>query len=105
MSNRTVDCSKNKGDTIRLAVICLKRLPEINLGVRKADLTADIRQHLKHLLALAEEKNIIGHLVQYYFPGGLVERADKSKYSLLERSAIYRTGNPFQKNGRTQRTN
>jgi hypothetical protein len=83
LSKHTVYCGKNKKEMIKLAVATLKHLPELLVGARKANLQADIKQHLKHLLDLANERKDNGKLEQYLI-GGLVAWVDKSNYAVLE---------------------
>jgi hypothetical protein len=83
LSKHTVYCGNNKKEMIKLARLALKYLPELNGESRKANLEAVIKQHLKHLLVLANEREDPGNLEQHLI-GGLVEWVDKSNYAVLE---------------------
>jgi hypothetical protein len=83
LSKHTVHCGKKKNEMIKLARLALKHLPELHAGAKKADLEANIKKHLKHLLVLAKERKDPGGL-ERYLTGGLVGLVDKSNYKVLE---------------------
>lgn len=90
LSKHTVYCGKKKNDMIELARVALMHLPELDAGTQKTDLETDIKEHLKHVLLLANERNDTGDLAQYLH-GGLVEWVDKTNYTVLEQFIDWNT--------------